>query len=171
MTRRRFQLDPERSRVRIEGSSSVHPIRAGAKGLRGWVELDVADRRLGAEPALEGEVRIALDRLRSGNALVDRETRRRVDADRYPEIVGRATASTNVAHDEVALEGEIDFRGATVRVNGLLGVKLEGDEIHLRGTQTFDVRDWGLRLPRLGLLRVHPDVTVGIEAVGSSTPS
>lgn len=166
MPRRRFDLDPERSRVWIEGSSSVHPIKARAKGLRGWVELAASDAALEPEPAVEGEVRIAVDRLRSGNALVDRETRRRVDAQRFPEIVGRVTSSKPGTPDAVDLEGEIDFRGVTVAVNGTLGVEVKGDEVHLAGAQSFDVRDWGLSLPRLGLLRVHPNVEVRFEAVG-----
>ncbi len=168
MPRRRFELDPERSRVWIEGSSSVHPIKARAKGLCGWVELAVSDAELALDPVVEGEVRVALDRLRSGNALVDRETRRRVDAQRFPEIVGRVTSSKPGTPDAVALEGEIDFRGVTVAVNGDLGVELKDDEVHLAGTQTFDVRDWGLSLPRLGLLRVHPNVEVRFEAVGTA---
>lgn len=166
MTRRRFELDPERSRVWIEGSSSVHPIRARAKGLRGWIELTASDGTEVPASSVEGEVGVALDLLRSGNSLVDRETRRRVDAQRFPEIVGRVTSSKPGTTDSVDLEGEIDFRGVTVAVSGNLVVEVEDDEVHLAGTQTFDVRDWGLALPRLGLLRVHPDVEVRFEAVG-----
>ena len=172
VSRRRFELDPERSRVLIEGSSSVHPIRARAKGLRGWVELAITNGAIDPDTVVDGEVRIALDRLRSGNALVDRETRRRVDAGRYPEIVGKVTASRPRSKGGVDLDGEIDFRGTAVAVSGTIEMTLDGDgdEVRLSGRQTFDVRDWGLQLPRLGFLRVHPNVEVSFEAVGALEP-
>ena len=170
MARRRFQFDPERSRVWIEGTSSVHPIRASANGLRGWVEVDLVRGKLASEPALNGEILIEVDRLRSGNALIDRETRRRVDAKRHPNIVGRATACTRINPTAVELEGEIDFRGETHSVAGTLTVDVNGDEVAVGGSQTFDVRRWGLQPPKIGFLQVHPEVEVRFEAVGIVQP-
>src|SRR5699024_5459107 len=89
----RFVIDPGDSQVWIEGSSSVHPVHATASGLEGWVELSFAGANLRKDTEARGEVRIAVDGLRSGNALVDRETRRRIDARRFPEIVGTVTSS------------------------------------------------------------------------------
>lgn len=173
MARHRFDLDPGRSQVWIEGTSSIHPIKANASGLVGWVELDL--RRSGSavtlseDPSVAGEVRIEVDRLRSGNPLVDRETRRRIDAGRYPEIVGRVTASRRRDDDSVGLDGEIDFRGETVAVSGDLDVHVDGDTIHLRGSRSFDVRDWGLEPPKVGFVKVHPTVEVRFEAEGTRT--
>ena len=42
---------------------------------------------------------------------------------------------------------------------------VDGDELRLAGSQELDVRDWGLQPPRVGLLRVHPAITVRFEAV------
>ncbi len=42
----RYELVPEESQVWIEGSSSVHPIRATASGLTGWVELTMVKNGL-----------------------------------------------------------------------------------------------------------------------------
>ena len=50
-------------------------------------------------------------------------------------------------------------------MSGEVVVSLNGKKLIVEGTQTFDVRAWGLRLPRIGFLRVHPDVRVGIRAV------
>ena len=33
----------------------------------------------------------------------------------------------------------------------------------LEGTQSFDVRDWGLKPPKLGLVKVHPDIEVRVR--------
>lgn len=164
MPRIRHELDPDRSQVWIEGSSSLHPIHATATGLTGWVEL-LSGGGPDAPPDVQGEVRVEVERLKSGNPLVDAETRRRIDARRYPEIVGTVTSSTRLAVDRVALTGDITFRGETKPVEGELQVTLEDDALRLAGSQQFDVRTWGLEPPRIGLVRVHPTITVRFEAV------
>lgn len=165
MPRIRHELDPDRSQVWIDGSSSIHPIRATATGLHGWVELALTRGEVAAAPKVAGEVRVAVDRLRSGNPIVDAETRRRIDAGHHPEIVGTVTASSRLGPDRVALTGDIAFRGETRPVDGELLVVLEDGELRLSGSQELDVRDWGLQPPRVGLLRVHPTITVRFEAV------
>lgn len=162
----RYRIDPEESQVWIEGSSSVHPIRASANGLSGWVELAEPDS---SGPSLAGEVRIAVDRLASGNPLVDRETRRRIDARRHPEIVGSVLGAELVEAGRFAVSGSITFRGVTCPVNGGLAIARDGDQLTVTGAESFDVRQWELRLPRLGLLRVHPDVLVRIRVVATRT--
>lgn len=162
----RYSIDPEGSQVWVDGSSSVHPVRATATGLTGWVEVDLSDDGSLAEGAgFDGEVRIEVERLRSGNPLGDRETRRRVDAKRFPEIVGRVLGAERVAGDRLAVQGEIDFRGETCRVEGELSATVGEEGLVLEGSQRFDVRDWGLEPPRVAMLRVHPDVEVRIRVV------
>ena len=165
MARVRYELDPERSQVWIEGSSSIHPIKATASGLHGWVELEAPADGVGPSPKVAGEVRIAVDRLKSGNPLVDAETRRRIDAGRHPEIVGTVTGSTGLAPDRVGLGGTIALRGEVQPVEGELAVTVEDGLLHLRGEQRFDVRAWGLQPPKIGLLRVHPDIVVRLDVV------
>ncbi len=163
-----FQIDPESSEVWIDGSSSVHPIRASARGLTGWVELDTEGAGPAAHTRAAGEVRIEVDRLRSGNSLVDRETRRRIDARRYPEIVGTVTSGEQAGTGRLRLTGVIAFRGEECEVSGEVRVSIEGDTIVIEGSQTFDVRDWGLQPPKLALLRVHPEVEVRIRVVATA---
>lgn len=164
MAVQRFDLDPDRSQVWIDGSSSVHPIRATASGLEGGLALDLVQAGPAARPRLEGQVRIAVDRLRSGNPLVDAETRRRIDARRHPEIVGIVRSSAREATDVLVLEGEIAFRGVVQPVSGRLHVERLGDELHVWGEQRFDVRAWGLQPPKVALVRVHPEITVRLDA-------
>jgi len=162
----RFQLDPEDSRVWIDGSSSVHPIRATADGVAGWLEVATIRTGVAAAPKLAGEVRIAVDRLSSGNPLVDRETRRRVDARRFPEIVGTVTAAARIDPARLAVTGDLAFRGEVRSVSGEVTVAF-GDDGHLviEGEARFDVRDWGLQPPKVAMLRVHPHIDVRIHLV------
>jgi polyisoprenoid-binding protein YceI len=163
---RRYRIQPEVSQVWIEGSSSVHSIRASATGLTGWVEIAEPDAPVAT---LAGEIRIAVDRLGSGNPLVDRETRRRIDARRHPEIVGTVEVAAPVEPDRFAVTGSITFRGVSCRVSGELAVSREGDHVIVTGAETLDVRRWELRLPRLGLLRVHPDVLVRVRVSAAAS--
>lgn len=159
----------------IEGRSSVHPVHATATGLTGWIEVPGRAGKAGGAARVGGQVSIAVERLRSGNALVDAETRRRVDARRYPTIDGEVLAATHAPGGGYALRGVISFRGESVEVEGTIQVRaLDTGEaragIAVEGEQRFDVRDWGLEPPRLLTLRVHPDVLVRIrlEAVPAS---
>ncbi|HMT62593.1 MAG TPA: YceI family protein, partial [Microthrixaceae bacterium] len=81
---------------------------------------------------------------------------------RYPEIVGEVTEATIVAPDRLAVAGSIAFRGETCAVAGELTVTRDGATIRIEGEQSFDVRDWGLQPPRVGLLKVSPEVTVRV---------
>lgn len=161
----RFVVDPDASQVWIEGSSSMHPIHATATGVSGWVELSRSGDGIAPDPCLGGEIRVAVDKLHSGNALVDRETRRRIYAKRHPEIIGTVTTADRVGTDRLAVTGDVSFRGEVRPVSGEIDVSAEGDRLVFEGTQTFDVRNWGLQPPRVALLRVHPEVRVRIRLV------
>jgi polyisoprenoid-binding protein YceI len=156
----RYSIEPASSQVWISGSSSVHPIHATATGLEGWVDA--------TERELAGEVRIDVDRLKSGNGLVDRETRRRIDAARFPQIVGIVTSAEPRDGGRFAVAGTVAFRGVECEVEGQLDIALRDGLLVIEGEQTFDVRDWGLEPPRLALLKVHPevDVRIHVEAHG-----
>lgn len=162
----RFVFDAERSHVWIDGSSSVHPIRATASGVTGWIEVATIKAGIAAKPTLSGEVRIEIDRLQSGNPLVDRETRRRVDARNHPEIVGTVSAATRIDPTQVAITGDLAFRGETREVDGTVTIAVDDGTITIDGVARFDVREWGLEPPRVALLRVHPHVAVRIHLVG-----
>lgn len=167
----RFELVPDASRVWIEGSSSVHPVHATAAGLVGWLEVDLTTNGLAPTSGATGHVEIPVRHLRSGNPLVDRETRRRVDARKFPLIVGEITAVDGVEPRLLHLSGVIHFRGVSCDVQGDLGVTREGDSLILEGEQTFDVRAWGLQPPKVLVLTVHPEVKVRIRAEARERPS
>lgn len=166
MVMARYEFDPELCRVWIDGSSTIHPLNAEATGLSGWAELDVVKGKVVADSSFDGEVRIEVSRLTSGNALVDRETQRRIDARRHPEIVGTVLDARVDKNQSVNIEGSISFRGETSRVKGTVTAVVDGTSVTFEGAGRFDVRDWGLKPPKIGLVRVHPDVDVRIHLVG-----
>jgi hypothetical protein len=167
----RYEAVPGRSQVVIDARSSVHPIQVQT-AVDGFlvVELD-SDGRVVAGAPVAGDVSVDVADLRSGNPLVDRETRRRLDPRRYPRIVGSLTSLVPGAGASGAgvgvyeAEGTIDFYGAVRAVAGSVTLAVDGDEVTVEGRQRFDVRDWGLEPPQLLMLRVHPVVEVQLRMV------
>jgi len=177
----RFTIDSERSTVTIEASSSVHPIRSKAQGLAGWVDVEQGgggqvDVAAGPSARLEFPV----DRLRSGNPLEDRELRRRIDAKRFPTIIGELESLARVgdaAESPPGRAGEEDDGGLRYEVTGALTFmgqtkryvhemvwSYEPDgSLRLQGAAEFDVRDFGMEPPKILMLKVHPEVVVHID--------
>ena len=144
----------------------MHPIRAAATGLTGWLDCTTTATGLVEGTAVSGFVEIALDALASGNRLVDMETRRRADAKRHPRITGEILAGHAASPEIIAIEGAIEFRGEQVIVEGGVDVIEASDRrLVIQGAAIFDVRWWGLEPPRLALLRVDHDIEVTVQIV------
>jgi polyisoprenoid-binding protein YceI len=166
----RWVVVPEASTVWIEGTSSVHPIRASATGVTGWLDSAFTGGAFAVDGDVSGHVEIAIEQLSSGNPLIDRETRRRANAKRYPLITGDVQTARIVSDLELVVEGVIGFRGEEVAVEGSLHlVDASSENMVIEGNAVFDVRWWQLRPPRIGLLRVHPNIEVAIRLVFASS--
>jgi polyisoprenoid-binding protein YceI len=159
-----YEILPDRSSVSIDASSSIHPIRGSATGVTGLVEVD-SDGALAG-----GRIELPVDALSSGNPLEDGEMRRRVDARRYPTIVGEAVhAAPADVEGRYRVSGKLTFHGVTRDVEDEVTVALDDDGLlHVEGNHSFDVRDFGVKPPRIGFLRVHPDVRVALNLIGRS---
>lgn len=162
----RYELDPDRSRFRITAESSVHGIHATTDGLTGFLELDED----GSSERAAGRLVVPLTALRSGNPLVDRETRRRLDVKRHPEILGELVELSPLGEGRYRARGAITLMGATVDAEGEIRIEQRSGEVGIEGERTFDVRDWGLQPPRLLLLKVDPNVRVRIDLVAHARP-
>jgi polyisoprenoid-binding protein YceI len=127
-------------------------------GARGQVDLAVTPK---------GHLSLPVDRLRSGNVLEERELRRRIDARNFPSIDGELTGM-QPAEDQgrYVVRGAVTFRGVTKEHVDEMLIAFDDDTVTLAGTSTFDVRDFGMKPPRILLLRVEPEVTVRVEIVG-----
>jgi len=142
----------------------VHPIEGRATELSGALDVEITDG--GVTGLVSGRLEVPMRSLRSGNPLEDRELQRRVDARRFPSIVGevRSAAALDGA-GRFRVEGEITFHGVTEAVAGEVLITMENDRVVLEGEHVFDVRRFGVTPPRILMLRVHPEVRVSIRVV------
>ena len=164
----RFRFAPEQSHVTIDATSSLHPIHSTSDGLEGYVDLEVgAAGEVTASTAPVGTLSFPVAKLRSGNAMEDRELYKRVDARRYPTIGGVLEELGGTAGEGgYRVGGSVTFKGVTKHYDDLLDIRAVDDRtVELKGSSTFDIRDFGMDPPRVLMLKVHPEVTVGIDVV------
>jgi polyisoprenoid-binding protein YceI len=163
----RFTISPTRSHVWIHARSNVHPIHSDTVGVDGYVELtldpDGSVDLSGTAPS--GRISLAVDRLRSGNRMEDRELQRRIDARRYPFIEGSLeTFSHDKSDGSYRIGGDVTFRGVTRRHEDLMQIRrIDERTILLTGSSRFDIREYGMQPPRILVLRVEPEVEVRVE--------
>lgn len=166
----RFEFDPDRSRVVVRATSSIHPISADSWGISGYlVAAFDTHGRLQPDVAPEGELRLPSDGLSSGNVVYDREIRKRIDVRKFPTISARLAEMKAVASDGRCLvRGDVTFMGTTVAMEGemLVAVDPGSGELHLTGRQMFDITAFNLQPPRVLTIRVHPQVDVAVDIVG-----
>jgi polyisoprenoid-binding protein YceI len=166
----RFTVDPVRSRLLIDGRSTMHAIHTEARTMSGWVDLDVeGGGAVAARATGGGQVAIRVDELETGNAIYDREMRRRLDARRHPLITGQLDALAAIGRDgRYRIQGEIAFRGVARRYEDEMTIGLlDAVTVCLEGSRVFDVRDFGLEPPSILAIRVYPEVTVRASVVAT----
>ena len=168
----RFRIDPERSRVWLEATSSVHPIHGEATGLEGTIDAQLNGNGLDMSTLPEISVQLPVERLKSGNRLEDAEMMRRIDARRYPTIRGVVKDIKPKGDDgRYVVTGELSFHGVTQTLDGEVTVSHPDENtLVIEGEREFDIREFNVSPPKILMLKVHPEVKVRIrvEAVGES---
>ena len=157
----RWDIDDGTSSVVFVASSSVHDIRSSGSAA-GWFEASIDEGEFSDRVPLRGHLIVPIAGLSSGNPLVDREMRRRVDTAKHPAIAADIETSELITGRTATLTGTVSFLGIDVAVEGTISIE---PEWRLTGIGEFDVRWWNLEPPRVLMLRVDPIVTVEIDLV------
>ena len=148
------------SEVLVGAKSTIHAIDGRAADVTGTVDVDAGTRLVG------GRIEVPIAALKSGNPLYDVELQRRVDARRYPTIVGEVRTATALGDDGLfRVEGDVLFHGVTRGVEGKVLVRSDGHRVRIEGEHVFDVREFGIKPPRILALRVEPTVKVRLRLV------
>ncbi|MBV9040927.1 MAG: YceI family protein [Acidimicrobiia bacterium] len=152
------------SEISIGAKSTVHAINGSAVDVDGSLDAELDGG--GHVRSLAGRIDVPVAALRSGNPLEDAELQRRMDARRYPRIVGEVRKAVPLGDDGMfRVEGDVTFHGVTRAVEDTVFVRSEGDGLILEGEHIFDIRDFGVKPPRILMLRVDPMVKVRIRLV------
>ena len=160
-----FRVIPDRSVVMIDARSSVGPITFGAIGVTGTIEAAVSGQRVCASPFPTAHLEVEVAQLRSGNSLYDAELLRRIDARRHPTVELDLQACTPVGSTgRYQIHGEVTFHGVSRPLDGTVLVTMSSERaLMVRGEQVIDIRDFGVGSPTVLMLRIYPDVSVGLQ--------
>jgi polyisoprenoid-binding protein YceI len=165
----RYTLDSMRSCIWVSGRSSLHPINTETRGITGWFEATTRDDgALDLDLPVSGQLELAVARLTSGNQLYDRELRRRMDARRFPTIVGTVTKISSCGpHPRYAVTGDVSFHGKTRTFEQEMHIDVREGEVSLTGAYVFDIREFGMKPPSMLMVRVYPEISVRVELHGT----
>jgi polyisoprenoid-binding protein YceI len=161
----RFRISPKRSELWAEARSSLHPVRVHTSGLEGVLEAELVDGRV--ELRTPTYVEVETQRLRSGNALVDGELQRRLDARKFPRIRGELTSvGAGNAPGTSRLTGELTLHGVTRKLDVEVTLRqVDPHTVEIEGARAIDMRDFGLPPPSFLMFKMQPEVQVRARLV------
>lgn len=163
----RYAVVPTESKLTFEASTSLHPVRGAASDLHGYVEAAWnPDGMLVLDPPPAIRLELQVERLRSGNAMQDREMWRLIDSRRFPLVVAELRSLQAAgASGRYRATGDVTLAGRVRRYDGELTATEEGDRISIEGALVVDVRDFGMKPPRFLMLKVEPRVSVNLQLI------
>jgi polyisoprenoid-binding protein YceI len=168
----RYTFDPVRSCIWVSGRSSLHPINTETRGISGWFAAGARDDgSLDLDAPVSGQLELSVDRLTSGNALYDRELKRRMDARRYPTILGEITkVEAGDVPASYIVTGDITFHGKIRSFTHEMSIEIDDTAVLLSGDDVFDIREFGMKPPSMLMVRVYPEIAVRVELHGTRDP-
>jgi len=163
----RYAVQPTDTSLDFEARSSLHPVHGHADQLTGYVDATFnQDGSLASEPAPAMHVEFPVERLRSGNSLQDREMWKLIDSKRFPLVAADLRAvRADGATGRYQASGDITLAGRQRRYEGAMKVAQSGDRVSLEGELVLDITDFGLKPPRVLMLKVEPKVTVRLKLI------
>jgi polyisoprenoid-binding protein YceI len=164
----KYVIDGERSTVWVDARSSLHPIHSSSTGIEGWLELEVgADGRVDVSTQSHAHLELPVERMSSGDDFYDREMQRRIDSRRYPRIKGDLDRLGHLDGDNrYRVRGDLTFHGITRTYEHEMSIKAVDDRtLQAEGENVFDVREFGVKPPKILMLQVYPEVSVRVSIV------
>ena len=164
----RFEAVDGRSTLALSGESSIHPLHTTTTQIKGYfVATFDEDGQMDLSAPVGGQIQIPVESLRSGNTLIDRELRKRLDMRRFPQVVGNLIEIRGKNGPErYQVVGDLTIHGVTQRLEGELIVRQVDERIiELQGEINLDVRDFNVEPPSLLVLKVHPALKAKLHFV------
>ncbi|MBV9040928.1 MAG: YceI family protein [Acidimicrobiia bacterium] len=156
-----FRIVPDRSSLIIQARSSVGGINWEATGIDGAIVADIREGAVDADAPIHAKLEMAVDELRSGNALYDAELLQRIDARRYPTTTVELREVKALTTSRYRVIGDLSFHGITREVSGTVVLEAtDADTLMIEGEQVFDIRDFDVPSPKILMLKILPDVRV-----------
>ncbi|HYV34910.1 MAG TPA: YceI family protein [Gemmataceae bacterium] len=180
----RFDAQPLGSKVKLEGTSTVHDWTMEGAIIGGFVELDsgfvaAPDKAQPGKVAATAQVTIPIRSLKSGKDSMDAVMQDAMKQDQFPRIVYRLTALTLKATPKSAegpyefnSNGELIISGVTNKVSFPVTMqRVEGKKLKTSGSTSVKMTAFGIQPPApkiaLGFITTGDDVKVSFDWLSS----
>ena len=163
---RRLLPVPSKSAVAFDATHPLGDFGGRADGVTGEFQADISDLRAG----VTGVLRVRAAALRTGNESRDRDMRRLLEVERYPEIrftIGGVDASFNsinaAADVLLTVKGGLALRGVERPLAFLARARIRDDRIWVRGESQFRLTDFGIKPPTRLFFSVGNTVAISFD--------
>lgn len=153
-----YKITPQ-SVLEIHANSSVHPIEGKTHEITGEAAGEVKDGQISLDPQPTGWFEIPVDAMKSGHKLQDMEMRRRIEAKKFPTIRYELRRLEGGPESFKAM-GTLTFHGVTKEFTEEVSARVQGKSLTVEGEHTMDIRDYGMKPPKILNLQVHPEIRV-----------
>ncbi len=144
-------------------------MHGSAKNVTGFLDADFDSDALATDPTPKMHVEVPVEQFRSGNALQDREMWKLIDSRRFPTIAADLRSlEAGGAPGNYKAGGDVTLAGRQRHYDGTLTVTRDGDNLKVEGDLVVDIRDFGLKPPRLLMITVEPEVKVHLRLVAAA---
>ena len=156
------------SSVELTAKSSVHPIHADIRNLRGEANVEVTDGKIEVGPDTNGWLEADVDQLLTGNKLEDMALRKQIDAKKYPTVRYEVTRVEG-GPDNYKVTGTFEFHGQTQEFTESARATMSGDKLSVEAEHTFDIQDFGVKPFKVLTMKIYPDVTLKVHLIGAQS--
>lgn len=154
----------------IAARTTLHGVEARTTAMTGYVEAELRDGAIATDPPPAMHLEFAVEALRSGNPLQDREIFKLIDSRRFPRILADLRTLARAGETErYDASGDITLAGRSRPYRGQLTIAAQTGGLTIDGGLTVDIRDFGLKPPRLLLLSVDPVLRATLHVVASAS--
>jgi hypothetical protein len=171
-TAQRFGVSTAGSLLTFDARSTLHTVHGKTTALEGFIDVSRgAGDTLVLDPLPVMRISFAVEQLRSGNTMMDREMWKLIDSKRFPRITAELRslqASPTPGH--YVAGGDVTLAGRTKRYEGEMTFAWNGDDAVLDGALEVDIRDFGLIPPTILIIKVNPVVKVQLHLVAKRVP-
>ncbi len=161
-----FCVDRSVSALLVEARSNVGLVSFGTTQIAGDIEAFEVGQSLDTRRECAARLVVPLASLSSGNALYDAELQKRLSARLFPDVVVELVEAAPLSPAEHHVSGRFTLHGVTAVLQGDVRItRPDLESILIRGESVIDIRDFGIPVPSVLMLRIYPDVKVSLQLV------
>ena len=176
MVQTKYQISPNRSRIRIRSKGKLHDIEGGGTGITGEMLAHFENGALEHDSKVLLTVQIPVAKLTSGNRAQDEQMHALVSNRTFPFIEAQLTHAIETdTPAKYRISGSVSVRGTQKLITGEVMLRERDGVVEISGNRAFDIRMWRIEPPSFLGFGIDPEVQIELylyaEAVRSSAGS